>query len=135
MAKFGYKLSIELSKNIEDFLFVNQLVTRSEIKRLLNPDRDTESRMTTQKDLSQFAHQYLLEVIEQNHQKLYDVVKKKLGLTRSLFDKIISSGDIYEWSIGACLHAQQLHDPKVIQEAESVDEATEMLHNSYYEGQ
>lgn len=81
------------------------------------------------------AQAYLLEVIEANHQKLFEIVKKKIGMTRNVFDTILASNDMIEWSVGACLHAQQKHDPKVILEALSVDEATEMLEKSYYSNQ
>ena len=47
MAQISFKLSTEICKNIEDYLFVNQLITRSEIERLQNPDRATESKLTT----------------------------------------------------------------------------------------
>lgn len=56
-------------------------------------------------------------------------------MTRNVFDNILASNDMIEWSVGACLHAQQKHDPKVILEALSVDEATEMLEKSYYSNQ
>lgn len=81
------------------------------------------------------AQGYLLEVIEANHQRLFDLVKKKIGMTRPVFDAIVASNDMLEWSVGACLHAQQRHDPAVIPEAQSIDEATEMLEHSYYENQ
>lgn len=136
MAQISFKLSTEICKNIEDYLFVNQLVTRAELEKLLTPDRATEAKLTTQKDLVQMAQGYLLEVIEANHQRLFDLVKKKIGMTRNVFDAIIASNDMIEWSVGACLHAQQRHDPKVIMEAQSIDEATEMLEKSaYYEDQ
>lgn len=43
--------------------------------------------------------------MEQKHQKLYQVVKKKIGMQKSVFDAIIDSGDMFEWSVEACLHA------------------------------
>lgn len=127
LARISFKLGTEICKHIEDYLFVNQLVTKSELEKLLTPDKTTASKLTTQKDLVQMAHGYLLEVVESNHQKLFDLVKKKIGMTRPVFDAIVASNDMIEWSVGACLHAQQRHDPKVIAEARSVDEATEML--------
>lgn len=62
--------------------------------------------------------------MEAKHQKLFELAKKKLGIERSVFNRIIESGDIREWSIEACLHAMQNHDSQVIQEALSADEQT-----------
>ena len=53
-------------------------------------------------------------------------------MSKQVFDDILASNDMFEWSVGACLNAQQRHDPKVIQEVASVDEATEMLERSVY---
>lgn len=47
-------------------------------------------------------------------------------MQKSVFDAIIESGDMFEWSVEACLHASQKHDNRVIEEALSVDECTEM---------
>ena len=47
MAQIGFKLSTEICKNIEDYLFVNQLVTKAELEKLVNPDRSMESKLTT----------------------------------------------------------------------------------------
>ena len=47
MAQISFRLSTEICKNIEDYLFVNQLVTRAELEKLLTPDRATESKLTT----------------------------------------------------------------------------------------
>lgn len=134
LADISFKLSTEMSKNIEDYLFVNQLITKADVNRLKDPDGPSaaDSNITTQKDLVQMAQSYLLEVIESNHQRLYQIVKKKIGLTKPVFDEILASNDMFEWSVGACLNAQQAHDPKVIQEVASVDECTEMLERSIY---
>jgi hypothetical protein len=74
------------------------------------------------KDLVQEGHQNLLDQMELKHQKLFELAKKKIGIDRQVFNKVIESGDIREWSIEACLHAAQNHDSQVIQEALSVDE-------------
>ena len=43
--------------------------------------------------------------MEQKHQKLYQAVKKKIGMQKTVFDTIVESGDMIEWSVEACLHA------------------------------
>ena len=65
------------------------------------------------------SQHYLLDVIESNHNKLYDIVKKKIGMTRPIFDTIINSNDMIEWSVGASLYAAQKHDNRVIMEVQS----------------
>jgi len=48
--------------------------------------------------------------MENKHDKLFDLAKKKIGIEKSVYDKIILSGDMFEWSIAACLHASKIHD-------------------------
>lgn len=43
--------------------------------------------------------------MEVKHSRLFDLVKKKLGIKKEVFDSIISSNDMFEWSVEACLHA------------------------------
>ena len=45
-------------------------------------------------------------------------------MKKEIFDLVIKSNDIIEWSVQACLHAAQQHDKKVILEALSEDEQT-----------
>jgi hypothetical protein len=53
--------------------------------------------------------------MEVNHNKLYNAVKKKIGMSKQVFDCIINApGDMIEWSIEACLHAASKHDNMVI---------------------
>ena len=52
--------------------------------------------------------------MDAKHQKLYELAKKKIGISKDVFNKIIESGDMFEWSIEACLHAAQKHDTHVI---------------------
>jgi len=110
-------------KNVEEFLFVNQMVTKQEASLLDEGDSQ---------DLIQFSHQTLLDQMDQKHQKLYELCKKKIGIEKSVFNKVIESGDICEWSIEACLNAAQKHDNMVIQEALSVDEQTMMAQSHLY---
>ena len=52
------------------------------------------------------------------------MVQKKLGMTRPVFDKVIQSNDMFEWSVGAALNAASKHDNEVIEEADVNDECT-----------
>jgi hypothetical protein len=53
----------------------------------------------------------LLEMMENENNKLYKTVHKKIGMERSVFNAIIQSqGDIFEWSAEACLHVAAKHD-------------------------
>ena len=46
-------------------------------------------------------------------------------MQKPVFDSIVQSeGDIFEWSVEACLNAASKHDNKVIEEAQSIDEQT-----------
>jgi hypothetical protein len=51
-----YDLSTQISKNIEDYLFVNQLITKEDFKKI-SQDR---SQLRGTKELSQEAQQTLL---------------------------------------------------------------------------
>ena len=63
--------------------------------------------------------------MENQNNKLFTSVKKKIGMQKSVFDSIIQSqGDIFEWSVEACLNAASKHDNRVIEEAQSIDEQT-----------
>ena len=63
-------------------------------------------------------------MMDTKHSKLFELAKKKIGITKEVFNKVIESGDMFEWSIEACLHAAQKHDAHVIEEANSADEQT-----------
>ena len=41
-----------------------------------------------------------------------------------MFERVIESGDMFEWSIEAVLHAAQKHDAQMIEEALSAEEET-----------
>ena len=63
--------------------------------------------------------------MENQNNKLYTTVKKKIGMQKAVFDSIIQSqGDIFEWSVEACLNSASKHDNRVIEEAQSIDEQT-----------
>ena len=62
----------------------------------------------------QDSYRNILDIMEQNHEKLFKAVKKKLGMQRTVFDAIIQSGDMFEWSVSAALAAAHKHDTKVI---------------------
>lgn len=67
----------------------------------------------------------MLDIMTIQNNKLYNTVKKKIGMQKAVFDAIIQSqGDMFEWSVEACLNAASKHDSKVIEEAQSVDEQT-----------
>lgn len=117
ISRLGEEFSNSILRNVEDYLFVNQMVTKEELKKMSLIRGDS-------KDLVQEGHQNLLDMMETKHQKLFELAKKKIGIDRQVFNKIIESGDIREWSIEACLHAAQKHDSQVIQEALSADEQT-----------
>ena len=53
-------------------MFVNQLVTKQHLASLSNYDNS--------QNLVQLAHSNLIEVMEQNHAKLFDIVRKKIGM-------------------------------------------------------
>ena len=72
-------------------MFVNQLVTKQHIASLRNYDSN--------QNLVQMAHSNLIDVMEQNHQKLFEIVKKKIGMQKTVFDKIMASNDLFEWSV------------------------------------
>ena len=55
--------------------------------------------------------------MEVNNNKLFDLVKKKIGMQKPIFSSIIGSDDLFEWSVEACLYASQKHDEMVIREA------------------
>jgi hypothetical protein len=62
--------------------------------------------------------------MEQKHNKLFIQSKKKLGIEKDVFTKIVNSGDMFEWSVEAVLNAALKHDSHVIEEANSQDEQT-----------
>ena len=64
--------------------------------------------------------------MEQRHQRLFEMVKKKIGMQKKVFDSVIQSCDMFEWSIEATLNAAHKHDNKVIAEADSDEEYTQM---------
>ena len=80
----------------------------------------------------QDSYRNILDIMEQNHEKLFKAVKKKIGMQKTVFDAIVQSGDMFEWSVPAALEAAHKHDTKVIQEADSDDECTQM-HQSILE--
>lgn len=87
---------------------------------------------SSQRDLVQQSHHCLLEQVELHNNKLYDICKKRIGLTRPVFDKIVSSGDLKDWTVGSCLSAAQKHDTKIIAEADAPDdEETQCLSTSH----
>ena len=47
-----------------------------------------EDKVLTQKELVQVGHQFLLDQMEINNQKLFEQVKKKLGMSRQVFNSI-----------------------------------------------
>ena len=64
-------------------------------------------------------------MMENQNNKLYTTVKKKIGMQKIVFDSIIQSeGEIFEWSVEACLNSASKHDNRVIEEAQSIDEQT-----------
>lgn len=67
-----------------------------------------------------------------HNNKLFDICKKRIGLSRPVFDKIVASGDLKDWSVGSCLYAAQRHDSKIITEADAPDdEETQCLSRSH----
>ena len=62
--------------------------------------------------------------MDQKHQKLKELTRKKIGIKDEVFYKVINSGDMFEWSVEAVLHAIPKHDKHVIEEALSCDEQT-----------
>ena len=67
-----------------------------------------------------------------HNNKLFDICKKRIGLARPVFDKIVASGDLKDWSVGSCLNAAQRHDNKIITEADAPDdEETQCLSTSH----
>ena len=109
---------------------MNQLTNISEAKKLSDPanaDKAVGSRQ-----LMQDSYRNILDIMEQNHEKLYKAVKKKIGMQKTVFDAIVQSGDMFEWSVAAALEAAHKHDTKVIQEADSDDECSQM-HQSVLE--
>ena len=102
-----------LPKTVEDYMFSNQLVTQKEIKNVIPV-----------KNLLQESYQQIIQIIEQRHQNLFEIVSKKLGMTKNIFDKVVQSGDIFEWSISATLNASYKHDNQVIEEVDYEEEFT-----------
>lgn len=112
LEKISDTLSISISKQVEDYLFVNQLITASELLKI-------QSRGLKPQNLVQQSYQTILDLMEVKHTKLYELTKKKLGIEKAVFDKVINSGDMFEWSVEAVLHAAQKHDEEVIMEVNS----------------
>jgi hypothetical protein len=48
-------------------------------------------------------------------------------MTRPVFDKVILSNDIFEWSVGAALNVASKHDNQVIVEVDDTFEQTSMF--------
>lgn len=64
---------------MEDYLFVNQLITKDEYKKLL------VSKHHGNKDLVQESHQNLLDLMDTKHNKLFEIAKKKIGIDKTVF--------------------------------------------------
>ena len=47
-------------------------------------------------------------------------------MSRAIFDKVVQSGDIFEWSISATLNASHKHDNEVIAEVDYEEEFTQV---------
>jgi hypothetical protein len=62
--------------------------------------------------------------MELNNSKLFDLSKKRVGMTKAVFEEIVQGGDLVEWSVANCLYAAQNHDKKIVLEAMSADEET-----------
>jgi len=75
-----------VSKSIEDFLYVNQLTSKNDLEKLSDPKN--EDKVLTRKELVQVGHRFLLDQMELNNQKLFEQVKKKLGMQREVFNSI-----------------------------------------------
>ena len=63
--------------------------------------------------------------------KLFDICKKRIGINRSVFEKIVCSGDLSEWSVASCLNSAQTHDNKIIVEGDADEEQTQCLSQSH----
>lgn len=59
---------------------MNQLVNKTEIKKLVDPKNSDKS--LSLKELMQESYQNILDIMEQRHQKLFEMVKKKIGMQR-----------------------------------------------------
>ena len=59
-----------------------------------------------------------------NNTKLFDLSKKRVGISTAVFEQIVQEGDLVEWSVANCLYAAQNHDKKIVLEALSADEET-----------
>lgn len=43
--------------------------------------------------------------MELNNQKLYELSKKRVGISKAVFEEIVKEGDLVEWSVANCLYA------------------------------
>jgi len=43
--------------------------------------------------------------MELNNSKLFDLSKKRVGMTKAVFEEIVQGGDLVEWSVANCLYA------------------------------
>ena len=66
----------------------------------------------------------MLEQMDVLNNKLFDICKKRIGIQRPIFNKVVNSGKMSEWSVSSCLELAALHDTKVIVEGDSADEET-----------